>query len=220
MFQDRLQIITGHYGSGKTTFAVNLALGTARAGRKVCLVDMDIVNPYFRAVDSRKTLEAAGVRVIAPVYAGTNLDSPALPGELAVMFDDPTYTVVLDVGGDDAGAAALGAYAARFREAGYAQFYVFNARRPLTSTPEETVQVMREIEAISRLLATGLVNNTNLGAETDASVLAASAAFAEQTAALAGLPLVCTGVRQDLAEAARLCLPAVYPLDMWVTPPW
>lgn len=220
MFQDRLQIITGHYGSGKTTFAVNLALDAARAGRKACLVDMDIVNPYFRAADSRDVMESAGVRVIAPVYAGTNLDSPALPGELGAIFDDPSYTVVLDVGGDDAGAAALGTYAHRIHAAGYMHLYVFNARRPLTSTPEETVQVLREIEAVSRVPVTGLVNNTNLGSETTVEVLTASAAFAEQTATLAGLPLCCTGVRQDLADAVRTRLPAVYPLTMWVKPPW
>ncbi|ADU25822.1 ParA family protein [Ethanoligenens harbinense] len=220
MLQSRLQIITGHYGSGKTTFAVNLAMENARAGRKTCLVDMDIVNPYFRAADSKGPLEAAGVRVIRPIYAGTNLDLPALPGELAAVFDDTSYTVVLDVGGDDAGAAALGAYAHRILAADYAHLYVFNARRPLTSTPEEAVQILREIEAVSRVPATGLVNNTNLGNETDTDVPAASAAFAEQTAALTGLPLIYTGVRQELADAARSRLPSVYPLTMWVVPPW
>lgn len=220
MLSNRLQIITGHYGSGKTTFAINLAMEAAHGGKKVCLVDMDIVNPYFRAADSQKSLEAAGVRVIKPVYAGTNLDSPALPGELSAVFDDTSYTVVLDVGGDDAGAAALGTYAKRILEAGYTHLYVFNARRPLTSTPEEAVQVLREIEAVSRVPATGLVNNTNLGAETDADVLAASLPFAEKTAALAGLPVVCTCVHEALADAAGSRLPRIHPLAMWVTLPW
>lgn len=220
MFQNRLQIITGHYGSGKTTFAVNLALEAAHAGRRTCLVDMDIVNPYFRAVDSRSVLESAGIRVIAPIYAGTNLDIPALPGELAAVFDDPGYTVVLDVGGDDAGAAALGAYAHRILAEKYEHLYVFNARRPLTSTPEEAVQILREIEVVSRVPATGLVNNTNLGAETEPDMLAASADFANRMEALSGLPLHCTGVRQDLADAVRGRLPKVCPLTMWVKPPW
>ncbi len=219
MFSNRLQIITGHYGSGKTTLAINLAMEAAKNGRKVCLADMDIVNPYFRAADSARPLEKAGVRLIKPVYAGTNLDSPVLPAELAAAFDDTSYdTVILDVGGDDAGATALGVYASRILQTDHIHLYVFNARRPLTSTPEETTEILREIERVSRIPVTGLVNNTNLGEETDSGVLKASLPFAERTSELAGLPVLFTCAKKDIA--AGIGLPRVHPLTMWVSPPW
>ncbi|MDR3645399.1 MAG: ParA family protein, partial [Clostridia bacterium] len=196
---ERINIITGHYGSGKTNLSVNLALMFARQGRKVCLVDFDIVNPYFRAEDSRALLERSGVRVISSIYANSNLDIPAVPGEINSVFDDKSYTVLLDVGGDDAGAAALGQFSATIKSAGdYRHFYVFNARRPLTQTPQQAVDILREIERASRIPADALVNNTNLAIETDAAVIGDSAAYARAVSSLSGLPLAFTCVREGL----------------------
>jgi hypothetical protein len=220
-FDKRINIITGHYGSGKTNLAVNMALDIAASGKKTCLVDLDIVNPYFRAADQKKVLEAAGVRVIAPVYAGSNLDIPALPGEVNAVFDDKSYTVILDVGGDDAGAAALGRYSGMIlKENDYEHFYVINARRALTQSPAEAVSILREIEAAGRVPVTALVNNTNLSVETDEQVIAASMDFAQRASDLTGLPVAFASVRKDIAGRLHDLKTDIYPVDIYVKLPW
>lgn len=220
-FQKRIQIITGHYGSGKTNLAVNMAFEFAATGRKTCLVDLDIVNPYFRAADFTVRLEEAGIRVIAPLYARTNLDIPALPGEISTVFDDKSYSVILDVGGDDAGAAALGRYAhVILEENNFEHFYVLNARRALTRSPEEAIVILREIEKTGRVPVTALVNNTNLSDQSDARVIGESDAFARRAAALSGLPLAFTSVRRDIAAQMPASFANIYPVDIYVNPPW
>jgi len=189
----RISIVTGHYGSGKTNIAVNMALSLAAGGqRSVTVVDLDIVNPYFRTADCRPRLEKAGIRVIAPVYANTNLDSPVLPPEIGGVFREDGGFCVIDVGGDDAGAVALGQFASRAEAVGYDMFYVINGKRYLTREPSQTAELLREIEQSSRLRATGLINNTNLGEETSLSLVESSLPYAEAVSALTGLPLAFT----------------------------
>jgi hypothetical protein len=217
----RINIITGHYGSGKTNLAVNFAFNLAARGEKVCLVDLDIVNPYFRAADLTGRLEAGGVRVIAPMFARSNLDIPALPGEINAAFDDKSYKVILDVGGDDAGAAALGRYAGLIlHENDYDHFYVINARRALTQSPAEAVSILREIETAGRVPATALVNNTNLSVDTDERVIEASMGFALEASRLTGLPVAFTSVERGVAERLPATVPGIYPVDIYVKTPW
>lgn len=224
MFANRLILITGHYGSGKTTLALNLALAHARAGRRVCLADMDIVNPYFRAAECARPLREAGVTLIAPPFAGTNLDSPALPAQLAAAFDSALFdTAVLDVGGDDTGAAALGAYSARvLAEPGYAHLYVVNSRRPLMEQPANAAALLRQIETAGRVPATAVVANPNLGGETNLSVVTGGLPHARETARLCGLPLACLCAPRALAGKTARAVPdvPVFPMDFWVFPPW
>lgn len=215
-----INIITGHYGSGKTNLAVNLAMSAANAGLKLSLADLDIVNPYFRAADMTAVLEAAGVKVVAPVYAGTNLDIPALAPEFYSVFQDKTRRAVLDVGGDDAGAAALGRYSSLIlKENDYNHFYVINQRRILTQTPEDAVQIMREIEAAGHVPVTGLVNNTNLARETDAGVVRESVQFANEVARLSNLPIIITAVKKAIADELS-DLPGLFPVEIYVKTPW
>ncbi len=189
----RISIVTGHYGSGKTNIAVNMALSLAAEGKKpVTVVDLDIVNPYFRTADCRSRLEQAGIRVIAPVYANTNLDSPVLPPEIGGIFREDGGFCVIDVGGDDAGAVALGQFASRVEAAGYDMFYVISEKRYLTREPSQAAALLREIEQSSRLRATGLINNTHLGGETSLALVEASIPYAEAVSRLTGLPLAFT----------------------------
>ena len=97
-------IVCGHYGAGKTNLTVNLALLAAGAGERVTVVDMDIVNPYFRTADFTGLFREAGVRLLAPVYANTNLDLPVLPPSVGAAVSSGRGRVLLDVGGDDDGA--------------------------------------------------------------------------------------------------------------------
>ncbi len=211
----RVTLFAGHYGSGKTNIAVNWALYLRRQGLAVTVADLDIVNPYFRTKDSARELEAAGIRMIASPFANSNVDVPALPGELYAVVDDKTAHAVLDVGGDDRGALALGRYSPAIREEGdYAMLGVLNFARPLTATPADAVEVLREVEAAGSLPFTGLINNTNLGTATTPETVLKSVAFAEETARLMGLPLVMTTAEVSIAEALTGQVKDLFPLTL------
>ena len=198
MEEQRITILTGHYGSGKTSLAVALALKKRALGRRVAVADLDIVNPYFRTTDCRSVLERADVRLVASAYAGSNVDLPALPKELYALIEDPDTDAVLDVGGDDRGAVALSRFVPSILRGGYEQLFTVNFYRPLTRTAEEALGVLREIEAACGLAATAIVNNSNLGDETTARDVLESGAYAANVCAISALPLKMTTVREEL----------------------
>lgn len=163
LFDRRFLVLVGNYGSGKTELALNLAL--AAAGEKsTTLVDLDIVNPYFRSGEKAQELREAGVRVLMPSFALSTVDIPALPAEIQSVFIAPSDRVIFDVGGDDTGAAALGRYAPSFRQfrADTAVALVVNAMRPLTQTAEDAAELGRRIEQRGRMRVDVVINNTNL----------------------------------------------------------
>lgn len=204
----RITVFSGHYGSGKTNVALSVALGLARSGQGVTVADLDIVNPYFRTKDSARELEKAGIELICSDYANTNVDIPALPQSMYAITDDRSRKVVVDLGGDDRGALALGRLApAMLEENDFDLFAVINMFRPLTKTAEETVGVMKEIEAASGLRFTGLVNNSNLGEETTPETVLSSLPYAEETARLTGLPIVMTTVEKELYPLLKEKIP-------------
>ncbi|MEI3377708.1 MAG: hypothetical protein V8R08_07800 [Coriobacteriales bacterium] len=225
-----ITIIAGHYGSGKTNLSVNLALDLVDDGREVTLVDLDIVNPYFRASEQRALLEQAGVRLVAPVFseAGTGLDVPSLTGAIAPSFEqaDDTHLVIVDLGGDDVGATALGRFSKTVAAHPHAMLYVLNRHRNLMADPDEAVENLREIEAATRLRATALVDNAHLKGETDEAALRDEDGYAEAVSSLSGLPLVAKTVPETLAgDGERLftgtkCAPLVYPVRLYVKNPW
>ena len=193
MEHKRLTLFAGHYGSGKTNIAVNYALTLSREGTKVCIADLDIVNPYFRTKDSATVLENAGVELISPQFANTNVDLPALPAEAYKLVTDRSTYAIMDIGGDDRGAYALGRYVPSIlEEDNYRMIFVANCYRPLTRTPEDALEVMREIEAACGLAFTDIINNSNLGSETTAETVNDSREFAENLSRLSGLPVFAT----------------------------
>ena len=221
MNDKRITILCGHYGTGKTNVAVNYALTLAAAGEAVTVADLDIVNPYFRTLDSANDLEAAGVRMICSRFANSNVDIPSLPPDLYAITDDKSRRVVIDVGGDDSGAMVLGRLApAITAEDSYAMWLVVNRYRPLTPDIPSTVEVMREIEAASGLRFTGIVNNSNLGAETTADTVLASAAYAEELSAATGLPLVATTVAEHLHSDLEGKINPLFPLQLQQNKPF
>ncbi len=215
MDNKRLTLFAGHYGSGKTNIAVNYALRLAGEGKKVCIADLDIVNPYFRTADSEKELADAGVALIAPQFANSNVDLPALPSEAYRLIADKSIYGIMDIGGDDRGAYALGRYApAILEEDNYRMAYVVNACRPLTATPEDALEVMREIEAACSMRFTHLINNTNLGNETTVSTVLDSLDFINKLSNLSGLPVWCHTAKADIAMELSAQLPNVFPLQL------
>ena len=215
----KITIFAGHYGSGKTNLAVNAALALKRRHDSVILCDMDIVNPYFRTKDSEAILSEAGVRLISPRFANSNVDLPYLPAEVAAIFGGD-YVSVIDVGGDDSGAIALGQYADRIEAVGYDMLLVLNARRYLTLEPTEAVEIMHEIESASSLRFTGLINNTNLGHESTADTVTQARNYMEAVSKETGLPLVATSYREDLSPALTPQDGVAWPIKIYEKPGW
>ena len=195
----RLTLFAGHYGSGKTNIAVNYAMMLKKQGYDVIIADLDIVNPYFRTKDSEKELNEMGIELISSQFANTNLDLPSLPQEMYRTVQDKSKYAVMDIGGDDAGAVALGRFAPFINEEdSYDMVFVANFFRPLSRTAEDALEIMREIEAVSKLKFTSIVNNSNLGDLTTAEDILSTNEEAEKLSALSGLPLKMTTVKESL----------------------
>ena len=211
----RLVLFAGHYGSGKTNIAVNVAMDLKKEGKDVVIADLDIVNPYYRTKDSEAELEAAGIPLISSEYANSNVDVPALPQALYSLVDQKDRYGVMDIGGDDRGALALGRYApAILEENNYEMLLVINFYRPLTRDIAGMIEVMREIELAGGIPFTGIVNNSNLGRETTPQDVIATDAFARQMAEATGLPLRMTTVWETIADEVAETLPDVVPLRL------
>lgn len=208
----RVHIFAGHYGSGKTNLAVNFALKLRKEGLPVKIADLDIVNPYFRTKDSAKELEEAGIPLISPAFANTNVDLPALPSELYSLVQRQDFYAVMDVGGDDRGAYALGRYApAILEENDYEMYFVVNFYRPLTPTPEDALTIMREIEQAAHIRCTGIINNSNIGESTTLADIKGTAEKAQALSALSGLPVVYTAATAELCKETE---EAFFPLTL------
>ena len=221
----RITLFAGHYGSGKTNIAINYARALKRAGEKVAIADLDIVNPYFRTKDSAADLQAEGIDLVVSDFANSNVDFPALPKEIYALVAPAEHSeqsnhrtifhVVMDIGGDDRGALALGRYVPDIKAEGdYEMLAVINAARPLTRTAQDTVEVLREIEAASQLPFTGIVNNTNVGAETTAETVLGSVPYADEVAALMKLPVRFTCATAAVTEALRGKIDNVFPIEI------
>ena len=210
MDHKRVTLFAGHYGSGKTNIAVSYALLLAREGKKTAIADLDIVNPYFRTKDSASELEAAGVDLISPQFANTNVDLPALPAEAYRLVEDKSLYAVMDIGGDDRGAYALGRYTPFLLEEGnYRMAFVANPCRPLTRTPEEALEVMREIEAAGGLPFTAIVNNANLAHETTPETVLAAVSYMKKLSEMSGLPVWMTSAEERVAAGLEGQVPGL-----------
>ncbi len=217
----RITLFAGHYGSGKTNLAVNYALWLRKSHAPVAVVDLDIVNPYFRSKDSEDILSRKDISLISSAYANTNVDVPAMTPEANRVFDERDLWSVIDVGGDDRGAYALGRYARRLElEPSCDVLLVVNQYRPLTEEIDDAETIMREIEQAGHTAFTGIVNNSNLGAETTAETVLRSLDYADKLAARTGLPLAFTSVREDLVPALEGKVESLFPIVIMKKPGW
>ena len=221
MTDKRITVFAGHYGSGKTNIAVNYALKLQEKYERVDIADLDIVNPYFRTKDSEKQLEERGVHLISSEYANSNVDVPAMPAEAYAITDDLSVRAVIDVGGDDRGALALGRYVPSIKEQNdYEMLFVINKFRPLTPDCASTVEVMHEIETACGLEFTGIVNNSNLGDETTAESVLSSLAYADEVSKASGLPVRMTTVKEDIYGEIKDKAVNCFPIRLYIKQSW
>lgn len=213
----RITIFAGHYGSGKTNIAINYALYLKERFENVTIADIDIVNPYFRTKDGEKILSQNGIKLISSEYANTNVDVPAIPPEVYAITQNKNMYSVIDVGGDDRGAYALGRYAPDIvKENNYNMYFVVNKYRPLTKDARSTIEVMKEIEEACKIKFNGIVNNSNLGNETSADDILNSIEYADEISKESGLDVVYTIVREDLYPDIKEKINNAFPIKIYV----
>lgn len=221
MFEKRISIFTGHFGSGKTEVAVNYAIKLSEKYDKTAIVDFDIVNPFFRTADVRHELEGRGIKVLAPMYANTNVDVPSLPPEINMMFENKDYHIVFDVGGDDLGAKVLSRYNAEILQDDSEMYFVINTRRPMTLSDIGIEEMIRDIEASSRLKVDWLVNNTNLLGETTREVIHEGGKMIEKVSDKLGIPVgFISGMSQVLRHPGEWPGSDLLYMEKHITLPW
>ena len=216
----RLTIITGHYGTGKTEFAVNLALHKAARGEHVSLADLDIVNPYFRSRERKDLLSENGITLVASSQSCTDADVPALPPQLHAILDDRRITGVLDVGGDVVGARVLARYRPRIIREDYQLLYVLNANRPEVRDARSAISYLRAIESVTGLICFGIVNNTHLCGETTPEEVRKGAALAAAVSEETGIPVVCHVAHENHVSALADLHEPVLPMQIRMKKPW
>ncbi len=210
----RITLFAGHYGSGKTSIAVSWAKYIKNQGHRTTIVDLDIVNPYFRTKDSEKELAEYGIELICSEYANTNLDAPALPKEIYSAISDKAHHLVIDVGGDDRGAVALGRYTPDILEENdYDMLFVANCYRPLTKTPRDALEIMHEIETASKIPFTAIVNNSNIGEDTSPEDIQASEQYINELSQISGLPVFMTTVYEPVYNLIKE-YPGIFKIDL------
>ena len=216
----RISIVTGHYGTGKTEFSVNLALALAAEGASVMLADLDIVNPYFRSRERRSLLEEAGVRLISSSQACSDADVPALPAELLTILESRDIRGVLDIGGDPVGARVLARFQPKIVQEDYQLIYVLNANRPEVRDREKAITYLRGIEATTGLTCTGIVNNTHLCGETTEEEIRKGAALAAEVSRETGIPVLCHVAEEKFASTLSDLPETVFPITIKMKKPW
>ena len=216
----RIRIFVGAYGSGKTEVALNYVLARRRAGARVAIADLDLVNPYFRSRELRGVLEEEGVKVIAPQGALADADLPIIVPEVQGYLQNPDWEVVLDVGGDDAGSRALGRFVPYLRAGSWSMSMVLNDRRPWTGDTDGIEGSIGRVQSASRLVVHGLVSNPNLAGDTTAAVVRAGHATIARAAESLGLPIDFVAVLDELVEEVGDLGAPVFPITRHLFPPW
>ncbi|MDY3972604.1 MAG: ATP-binding protein [Clostridia bacterium] len=216
----KIQIFSGHFGSGKTEVALNFAMNQKKLGKKVTIVDFDIVNPYFRTNDAKNVLTENGIKLIANDYASTNLDMPTVPLNILSVFEEDSV-VIFDVGGDDDGALALGQYKQYFDKYGYEMHFVVNTKRPLTESCEDLLEIAQRIEKASRLTFTDIYNNTNLSVLTDENTLFSDYGEIEKLSQKMGIIIKKNcGIEAALGNVPEKLKDTVFKMNIFIPKPW
>ena len=211
----RVTLFSGHYGSGKTNVALNYAIYLKEIGLDVEIYDMDIVNPYFRTLDGKNMLDKHNIPLVVSDYANSNVDVPAMNSGAYRMIHDLSKYAVVDVGGDDRGALALGRFEKSLKEENnYDMLLVINKYRFETQNADDTLEIMKEIEYACGIPFTGIVNDSNLGKETTKETVLKSLEFANEVSKKTGLPIKFTCVEKGLYNELKNDIKNLVPIDV------
>jgi len=217
----RIRIICGHYGSGKSEFSVNYAIKLNESHSKVALVDLDVVNPYFRSREQTEEMESLGIKVISSSLKGNNADLPSISGEVNVPIIDSSYELVIDLGGDNVGARVLGRYREDILNNEYDMLIVLNANRPETQTKEQSIKYVKDIEATSGLKVSGIINNTHLLKSTTIEDVLRGQKLAEQVAEELNIDVRYTAAIETLENEIPENLKSKYfPIGLYLRKDW
>lgn len=222
MLDKRLVIIIGHYGSGKTEFAVNYAVKMKEKFDRVNIADLDIVNPYFRSREKRNFFEKVGIRLFDSSIRNTAIDLPALPAELMGVILNQEEKSVLDVGGDPVGARVLSRYSQQIKNTEYDMFFVINGNRPETNTLEGAIKYLSMIEATSNLKVTGLINNTHMLKETSVEDVESGHELTKKVSWETDIPIRYEAVINDIADKIKNeeIIEKLFPINLYMREEW
>lgn len=217
-----ITLFTANLGSGKTEISINFSRFLKQKGHQVSLVDLDIINPYFRTRMAKDNLASQGLRVVCPPGELINADVPALTPAIRGALQATEGYCVCDVGGDDVGAIALGAYKPFLQGGRYDLYFVVNTCRPFTRDLAGVRKMLESIERNARMKVTGLVSNTNLGRQTDVASMVEGYHRVVGMAEQLNLPVAFLASPHNLAQEVQAQLPgvAILPLEFYMKTPW
>ena len=198
-----MMVLIGNYGSGKSELALNFAFAAAERGERTELLDLDMVNTYFRLTERGKQVEMKEIRLVSPNFANSGIETLSLPAEVQSAFAMDWDTVIFDVGGDAVGSTALGRYHEDFlqlEEGALEVLNVVNIRRPLAGTVEKVVRLQEEMQIHSRLKITGMINNTNLAEMTTVQELHDGYEIIKEVSERTGVPVKYTSGKKELLD--------------------
>ncbi len=196
----RVRIISGHYGSGKTEFAVNYVTNLKKISKKkVAISDMDIVNVYFRSREKKDELTEQGIEVFDSSI-GASADLPAIPKEMLIPFVDKEYDYVVDLGGNDVGTIVLRRFKEHIDISEVDFFMVVNVFRPDTQTVDAIIEQKEKLENASGFKVTGFINNTNLVRETSAEDLLYGDKLLKEASQKTGVPIKYTSYVKEVVK--------------------
>ena len=199
----KMMVLIGNYGSGKSELALNFAFAAAERGERTELLDLDMVNTYFRLTERGKQVEMKEIRLVSPNFANSGIETLSLPAEVQSAFAMDWDTVIFDVGGDAVGSTALGRYHEDFmalEEGALEVLNVVNIRRPLAGTVEKVIHLQEEMQIHSRLKITGMINNTNLAEVTTAQELHDGYEIIREVSERTGVPVKYTSGKRELLD--------------------
>jgi len=224
----RKTIVTGHYGSGKTEFAVSIAMQMTQGDRPpvsppVSIIDLDIVNPYFRSREQREMLENAGIAVYGSTYdEEVTLELPALGATIRTPLENPDCKTIIDLGGNDSGALIINQFTKYFTDNETTVLAVVNANRPDTSTAEGALEHIGAIEKITKLTISGIVSNTHMLSETTAADIFKGYTLCEKVCKMSGKELLCSCYPDWIIDPNELTglKGHIMPLGLYMRPTW
>jgi hypothetical protein len=200
---NKITILTGHFGSGKTEIATNLAIQERKFHPKVAINDLDVINPYYRTRDLESEFNKLDIELIAPKGHLATADLPIVSGEIYRVLHDPSYRIIIDAGGDKDGATALGQYYNEWIHMNPEMLFVLNGNRPYVSTLEGATDTINRIEEASRLKINGIINNSNIGSETTLEEIKKGLELAQLVSEKTKIPILYTTISSHIKEESK-----------------